>query len=141
MNDVVARVSRANWPAWLAEGDLAGAPWSGREHALVVAGWPSIDPGERVYVVVRGLVRGWAPLIRAERMLVQDVRRTALIRGGGACASTPMCLFPDTCICPVAWNGPHPLHVRARRSFMYRHWRRIDEWLFPSWATEHGYTE
>ena len=77
--------------AWLAEGDPPGAPWSGQEWAFSAGtNVPDIKPGDRVYVVCDGRLVGYAPLIRIERApgSKPGIRRTLLIRGGGAVACT-----------------------------------------------------
>jgi len=45
---------------WIDEGDPAGAPeWSGHEwHFFLGGSRPTIEPGERVYVVFNGTLRG-----------------------------------------------------------------------------------
>lgn len=90
--DLVVTCPMGFWKEWIAEGDPAGAPYSGEEW-----GWftgrgtngkgfkPPIEIGERLYVVGWGLVRGYAP--------VTDVRLDAngkwvICRRGGAVAVT-----------------------------------------------------
>jgi hypothetical protein len=141
MPDVVVRVSERLWPAWLAEGDLPGQPWSGREHALTVAAVPRIEPGERVYVAMGGIVRGYAPLERMEcdRMPGRGFSFARLIRHGDARAMKPMCVTPERCSCPIAWRGPHPRYVTGSGQFLYRSWEYNDEWALADWRTRRGY--
>ena len=98
--------------AWIAEGDAAGEPWSDREWSFTV-GWrqPRIEPGERVYVVCEGRLRGYAPLIRLD----DDCGTVELIRGPGAVAMT------------IA-DG-----ITGFRGFRYRWWDRSTEIPFPEW--------
>lgn len=99
--------------AWAAEGDLPGADWSGEDSHFYMGGEPpDIKPGERVYVVCEGKVRGYAPLVRVERY---DRGRFALVRRGGAVAVTipePVCGF---------------------RGYRYRWWKPDVELPFPDW--------
>lgn len=95
--------------AWIAEGDPAGSEWSGELWSFYIGGSPVIGPGERVYVVCEGLLRGYAPLVRMEGW--------ELIRGGGAVAVTIPCEVPGF------------------RGFRYRWWEREDEIPFPNWMT------
>jgi hypothetical protein len=82
MTDVVVTVPKRLWEEWIFEGDLPGDEESGDEYAFYLAGpRPEIEPGERVYVVAHGKVRGFAPLIRVA--LCPGIH-WALIRGGGA---------------------------------------------------------
>jgi hypothetical protein len=87
VGDVVVTVPRGRWEEWLAEGDLPGEEWSGREHYFWI-GWRRPGPwraGDRVYVVANGRVQGYAPLVRVERC---RERGYALVRRGGAVAVT-----------------------------------------------------
>lgn len=132
--DILINIPPHRWADWLAEGDLAGAVWSGREHMLEILMQPTIEPGERVYIMQGGIVRGWAPLLRMERTYSMGRWMTQIIRGGGAQAVTAMCLWPDLCLCPILWRGPHP-KILTVRVMAYRSWDRIDEWRFPDWQT------
>jgi len=111
MPDVVVTVPRRQWQYWLREGDLAGSPYTGRFYEFSVGIHPRIEPGERVYIVARGKLRGWAPLIRVE----ESERGVFLIRGGDA----------------VAVTLPQP--VKGFRGFRYRWWQRDWEEPFPAW--------
>lgn len=99
--------------AWIAEGDAAGEPWSGTEWEFTVGGLrPTIEPGERVYIVCEGRLRGYAPLIRLES---EGSYRWLLIRGGGAVAVTI------------------PGRVIGFRGWRRRWWERSRECPFPDW--------
>lgn len=102
--------------AWIAEGDAAGDPESGClwEFRLgMYAGTPDIQPGERVYIVCEGRVRGYSPLVE----LRQAYGRAYLIRRGGAVAVTI------------------PERVKGFRGWRYRWWELEDEIPFPDWRT------
>ncbi len=108
MGDIVVTVPRGRWERWLAEGDLPGEPWSGREHRFWI-GWRKPgpwEPGDRVYVVALGRLQGYAPLVRVER---DRVRGFALVRRGGAVAVTI------------------PGEVRGFRGMQARWWERGEE--------------
>ena len=102
--------------AWITEGDPAGAPWSGELWEFATGGArPRIEPGERVYVVHHGKLRGYAPLVELE----YDPRHrlVSLVRGGGAVAVTV------------------PFEIRGFRGWRYRWWERDIEVPFPEWQT------
>jgi len=97
---------------WIAEGDPAGAPWSGIEWGFSIGGGrPDIAPGERVYIVYNRRLRGYAPLTR----LVRDGSRWVLCREGGAVAVT----IPETIIGFRGWRR--------------RWWDTSIEVPFPEW--------
>lgn len=99
--------------AWIAEGDAAGEPWSGTEWEFTVGGLkPSIEAGERVYVVCERRLRGYAPLIRLEP---EGPGRWLLIRGGKAVAVT----LTDSIVGFRGWRR--------------RWWGRSQELPFPDW--------
>jgi hypothetical protein len=103
--------------AWISEGDAAGEPWSGKEWDYTTWGArPKIEPGERVYVVCEGRLRGYAPLIR----LVVDRQWVSFFRGGGAVAVT----IPEA--------------VQDFYGWCYRWWDRRDEQPFPDWRNPHA---
>lgn len=98
---------------WIEEGDPAGTPWSGEEWHFYLGGHPpDIEPGDRVYVVYNGKLRGYAPLVRIERYLGG---RYALVRHGGA----------------VACTIEEP--ILGFRGFRYRWWERASEKPFSEW--------
>lgn len=99
--------------AWVAEGDLPGEEWSGNDsHFYLGGGSPDIQPGERVYVVCEGRLRGYAPLVRIEHF---GSRSYALVRQGGAVAVTI------------------DRKIRGFQGFRYRDWAREEERPFPNW--------
>lgn len=119
--DVVVTVPKPLWDGWLREGDLVDDAASGEEWGFFFStrpaynyagGYPEIRPGERVYVVSHGRVRGYAPLTRL------NGDPPALVRRGGAVAVT----IPGSVVGFAGWR--------------YRWWRREDERPFPSWRTE-----
>lgn len=116
MSDVVVTVPK--WfglDTWIAEGDPAGAPWSGEEWCFYLGGGrPAMKPGDRVYVVFNNRLRGYAPLVRIES---DGPGRFALVRHGGAVA--------------VTLDEP----IRGFRGWRARWWERADERPFPDWRT------
>lgn len=116
MSDVVVTVPKTfGLDTWIAEGDAAGEPWTGQEWDFTVGGFlPNIRPGERVYVVFNGKLRGYAPLVRLEEI---DFRYFSLVRAGGAVAVTV------------------PEYIRGFRGWRYRWWDRSSEIPFPDWRT------
>jgi hypothetical protein len=112
MSDVVVTVPKNLWAMWIAEGDAVGEPATGEEWGFYTGGGvPDIRPGERVYVVAHGQLRGYAPLTRVNR------HPLALCRSGGAVA------------CTIA--AP----IVGFRGWRYRWWDRADEVAFPEWRT------
>lgn len=99
--------------AWIAEGDAAGTKWSGVLWGFTVAGGgPNIKPGERVYIVCEGKLRGYSPLVN----LVQiSWLYWELVRGGDA----------------VAVTLPEP--IKGFQGWRYRWWGRHSEIPFPEW--------
>jgi len=116
--DVVVTVPKARWALWLSEGDRAGDDPTGQEYYFALGrNMPLIEPGERVYIVSWGRLRGYAPLVRLERALRGYKADFRLIRAGGAVACTI------------------PAHVRGFQGFRYRWWDRAEERLYPTWRT------
>jgi hypothetical protein len=116
--DVVVTVPKSfGLAAWIAEGDAAGEPWSGQEWDFYLGGnLPNMAPGDRVYVVYNGKLRGYAPLVR---IAVHGEHSFSLVRHGGAVAVTI------------------PEFIRGFRGWRYRWWDRIVETPFPDWQ-EYG---
>lgn len=99
--------------AWVAEGQLPGDEESGQDwHFYMGGAVPNIKPGERVYVVCEGRLRGYAPLVRVERY----GNSFALVRRGGAVA--------------VTIDRP----IVGFRGFRYVDWDRSEEKPFPNWT-------
>lgn len=120
MSDIVVTVPLSfGLQAWIEEGDLPGDPWSGEEWHFYLGGpVPKITPGERVYVVYGGRLRGYAPLVRIDRLvppLDRSARGYALVRHGGAEAVT------------IAER------IVGFRGFRYRFWPREEEHPWPEW--------
>lgn len=115
MTDVVVTVPQSfGLDEWIAEGDPAGEEWSGQVWHFYLGGAPprDVEPGDRVYVVYKGYVRGYAPLVRIERT---TERNFAFVRHGGAVA--------------VTINE----YVRGFQGWRYVWWDRAAEIPFPSW--------
>lgn len=116
MPDLVVTVPSPKWEEWLAEGDCAGEAPTGQRYTFSTAGFglPDIMPDERIYVVARGRLRGYAPLLWA---YYRPPHRIELVRGANAVA--------------VTIEEP----VRGFRGWRYRWWPLEDERPFPEWRT------
>lgn len=119
MTDVVVTCPKNIWLDWLEEGDLPGDPPTGEEWGFSTWGpKPDIQPGERVYVVAHGRLRGYAPLTRLEYQHVGHGQgRVAFGRAAGA----------------VAVTIAEP--IKGFRGWRYRWWRSETEIVFPDWKT------
>lgn len=84
MSDVVVTVPKRLWREWIAEGDLPGEEAQYESHFWVWGFVPVVKPGDRVYVVAFGRLRGYAPLTRTEQMCSLNPRMGCLVREGGA---------------------------------------------------------
>ena len=115
--DIVVTVPMPLWQEWLAEGDLPGQPWSGHASHFWIprAPLPEIAPGERVYIVAHGHLRGYAPLVELEPTCRIRPDRACLLRTGEA----------------VALTTPEP--IRGFRGWQYRWWAHNYERPFPGW--------
>ena len=115
MPDVVVTVPQKRYAAWLAEGDLPGEAYSGRESFFHLGGCaPDVKPGERVYIVAQGKLRGYSPLVRLER----TERGCELVRHGDAVA----CTLPD--------------RIVGFRGFRYRWWSYAEELAVDKESTQ-----
>lgn len=120
MGDVVVTVPKSLWSEWLEEGDLAGEPWSEEaeyhfwipRHPL-----PTIELGERVYIVAHGRLRGYAPLVNTELRCKLAPSRACLVRRNDAVA--------------VTIPGP----IVGFRGWRYRWWELAAEVPFPEWRS------
>lgn len=119
--DVVVTVPQQVWLNWLAEGDLPGEQATGEWGFFTGPGVPKIEPGERVYVVAWGFLRGYAPLVEARRR----GRGVCLVRQGGA---TPVTLID---------RERQPVPMQGFRGWRYRDWNHDEEAPFDAWQT-HG---
>jgi len=112
MADVVVTVPKRLWQEWLDEGDLPGDEPTGDEYAFYLGGpRPQMRPGDRVYIVAHGKLRGYSPLTR----IMSSASGFALCREAGA----------------VACTIDEP--IQGFRGWRYRWWRREDERPFPNW--------
>lgn len=116
MGDLVGTCPKDFWLEWIAEGDAAGEPESGEEW-----GWYTkhpraalILPGDRLYIVAWGRLRGYAPVTRVEK----PAEGYIICRRGGAVACTI--------------DKPIP----GFRGLMSRWWPRESEKGFPDWKME-----
>lgn len=142
MTDLVVTCPKDFWEEWIAEGDPAGAPWSGEEW-----GWfcssraaPPIEVGDRLYIVAHGKLRGYAP-VTALRGLSFDPKHGAFSPSGVYLDSTVLDRDPpaqrvtDWCICreggAAAVTIAEP--IRGFQGWRKRWWDRQQERLFPEW--------
>lgn len=115
MSDVVVTCPKRLWTEWLEEGDLPGDEPSGDEYAFYLGGGrPNIRPGERVYIVAHGKLRGYAPLVRIGPGY-DGYGGFDLVRSGAAVACTI--------------DAP----IQGFRGWRYRWWDYADERDFPDW--------
>jgi hypothetical protein len=125
MSDLVVTVPKRLWLDWIMEGDAAGEQPEGEEWGFYLGGLrPDIKPGERLYIVAWGLVRGYAPVTRVE----QTGRGWCICREAGAVA----CTVYDG----ILSGNPHPLNVPGFRGWQHVWWPREAERHFPEWMTE-----
>lgn len=116
MSDIVVTVPMKLWEEWIGEGDLPGEPPTGnRSHFWIGGQMPTISPGQRVYVVAYGRLRGYAPLVEVEARCSLDPGRACLLRDGNAQAVT------------IAQP------IKGFRGWRYRWWDRREEKPFPDW--------
>lgn len=126
MDVVVTVPKKFGLDAWIDEGDPAGTEWTGKEWHFYIPSKPTIQPGERVYVVYAGKLRGYAPLVRLERgwwhtycehdrQLYLCKEYFALVRHGEAVAVTV------------------PFEIKGFRGFRYCWWDRAVEVPFQDW--------
>ena len=115
MTDLVGTCPKDFWLKWIAEGDPAGAPYSGEEWGWYTAHSKAdqIQPGDRFYVVAWGRLRGYAPVTRVERT-----------PGGWI-----ICRRGDAVACTI--DEPVP----GFRGLMTRWWQRETERAFVDWKT------
>lgn len=128
--DVVVTVPKRLWRDWLTEGDLADADaarvpaaWAGhRVYGFTMGGGcvrPAIVPGDRVYVVAHGWLRGWAPFVGFD-----DGERF-----GGRPGSWAFVRHGDAVACTI--NEP----IRGFQGWRKRWWDRDVEVPFAKWRT------
>lgn len=116
--DVVVTVPRGLWAGWVAEGDLPGQEAEYESHFWAAGPIPLVEPGDRVYIVSHGRLRGYAPLTRIEERCELRPSTRCLLRGGGAVA--------------VTIDEP----VRGFQGVRRRWWDRARERPYPDWATD-----
>ena len=114
--DVVVTVPKGLWEEWILEGDLPGEEPQYDSHFWLGGNLPKMQPGERVYIVAHGKLRGYAPLVEIETRCRLRPSVGCLLRQGGAQAVT------------IA----EP--IRGFQGWRYRWWRTSDERPFPDWT-------
>ncbi len=124
MPDVVVTVPKRLWTGWIEEGDAVGEPVTGEEWGFSTwGGKPNIAPGDRVYIVAHGRLRGYAPLTRLEFSPANGSKnprargRVAFGRRGGAVACTLK------------------VPIRGFRGWQYAWFERNVVIPFPDWKT------
>jgi hypothetical protein len=124
MSDVCVTVPMRLWEEWLDEGSLPGEPDTGDTfHFWLASPLPEMQPGERVYIVAHGRLRGYAPLVAIERRCRLRPSVGCLVRRGGAVA--------------VTIDRP----IKGFRGWRYVDWGRSEERPFPDWASANVHTE
>ncbi|KKM63583.1 hypothetical protein LCGC14_1510020 [marine sediment metagenome] len=112
---------RRGLDAWIAEGDAAGDPETGKDWWFTTYGvLPVFQGGCRLYIVCEGRLRGYAPItnIMFDESRMHDGKGPiAFVRRGGGVAVT----IDQT--------------VRGFRGYRRRWWERSDEVAFPGWKT------
>lgn len=155
MSDLVVTVPRQLWSEWIEEGDAVGEPESGEEWGFFLGPHrPSIEPGERLYIVAHDRLRGFAPVTRVAFFPYScpDHAASDAIGLGIRAALT------DCKVCRGALEGlaNRPRAIRGRwaigrkggavavtlsekirgfRGWRKRWWNLDDERPFPHWAT------
>jgi hypothetical protein len=141
MADLVVTCPKFFWREWIKEGDPAGVSWSGEEWGWYMSGRrPDIGPGDRLYVVAWGRVRGYAP-VTALKQVCFDVAVTgggnryvdvSLLRGvptGNLQDSWCICRHGDAVAVTI------PERVPGFRGWRRRWWPREHGVAFPDWQT------
>ena len=119
MSDLVVTCPKGFFLEWIAEGDAAGEPYTGEEWAWFMGGHkPDIGPGDRLYVVAWGKLRGYAP-----------VTRIAQTTAGWPRPSWAICRRGDA----VAVTIPEP--IKGFQGWRRRWWDRSIETPFAEWKT------
>lgn len=140
MSDLVVTCPKGFFLEWIAEGDAAGTPASGEEWAWFLGGpEPPIGPGDRLYVVAWGYLRGWAPVTS----LRQRPGGWAICRKAEAVACT---LRVDSSVgghlgveyersTQVGYPPDGICRIDGFRGFRRVWWPREAESAFPEWMT------
>lgn len=127
--DLVVTVPKPRWEEWLTEGDLADgteapATWEEQaEYGLTFGAGAHLPkeagPGDRLYVVAHGKLRGYAPITEIDAEHPERFGGQpggfAIVRRGGAVAVTI------------------DLEIRGFQGWRYRWWNRAAEKPFPEW--------
>ena len=113
--DLVGTCPQKDWAEWLAEGDCAGEPPTGRSYCWYTRHplWRLARTGSRFYIVAHGRLRGFAPVLGIQTNLF--LTAGTIIREGGAVAVTI------------------PQSIKGFQGLRERWWDRADEVPFPDW--------
>lgn len=116
MADLVVTVPKWFWRDWIAEGDAAGDPETGEEWAFGFSCLrrPNIEPGERLYIVAHGMLRGFAPVTRLH---------------GGSGSGWAICRRGGAVACTI--DQP----IQGFQGWRRRWWDVAAERPFPDWKT------
>ena len=118
--DLVVTVPKWFWPEWIEEGELPGESIESDDGGWEFSvGWrkPPIVPGDRLYIVAHGRLRGYAPVTGLRRECDEPDGKWCIVRRGGAVAVT----IDETIV--------------GFRGWRQRWWQREDEKPFPDWMT------
>lgn len=114
MSDLVVTCPKGFWREWIAEGDAAGEEATGEEWGWFMSGRrPPIEPGDRLYVVAHGRLRGYAPVTRVQW------------NGNSGC----ICRRSDAVAVTIEAEIP------GFRGWRHVWWQRSEERPFVDWKT------
>jgi hypothetical protein len=118
--DLIVTVPKKLWEFWIDEGDAVGAPPSGEEWGFRVgAHKPPIYPGEKLYIIAWGKLRGYAPITRVAWNEYEQ--RWMICRRGNAVAVTI------------------PEEITGFRGYRKRWWDKKIEFPFPDWRNPNAH--
>lgn len=128
--DIVATVPMSRWADWLTEGDLANGgaepePWERlNEYGMTFgpgSSRPAAEPGERLYIVAHGKLRGYSP--------ITAIATTFPERFGGRAGGFAVVRRGEAVAVTIS------VPVKGFQNWRYRWWDRETEVPFPEWKT------
>jgi hypothetical protein len=152
MTDVVVTCPMDRWAGWIAEGQLPGQGWDGEtDYHWFGRGYrPNIVPGERVYIVAHGKLRGYAPLVATDIFVTGRARDEYSIFRWGLNEDNMLAIIHKFPLPLPEWWWPGstwglvrrdgavavtiPEPIRGFQGFRYRWWPREQEVSFPGWC-------